>query len=185
MCSRSFGEPVQDLPTLIEVVSQFTTQVARKLREQSSLAGSVHVFLATSPYRRQDRQHAPSATFPLARPASDTRVLISAAVLALRSIHRPGFNYVKTGVMLVDLVDAAQAASAPTLFEAEPRQDEPGEPRTRLMCAMDTLNQRYGRETVTIASAARRPGPSRHASRQSRRTPRYTTRLDEIATARA
>lgn len=185
MCSRSFGEPIQDLPTLIEVVSQFTTQVARKLREQSGLAGSVHVFLATSPYRRHDRQHAPSATFPLARPASDTRVLISAAVRALRSLFRPGFNYVKAGVMLVDLVDAAQAAGAPTLFEPEPAQDEPGETRTRLMCAMDTLNQRYGRETVTIASAARRPGPSRHASRQSRRTPRYTTRLDEIATARA
>jgi DNA polymerase V len=52
MCSRSFGAPVTDLPDLIEVLSQFTSQVARKLREQGSVAGAVHVFIATSPYRR-------------------------------------------------------------------------------------------------------------------------------------
>jgi DNA polymerase V len=103
MCSRSFGAPVTDLPTLIEVVSQFATQVARKLREQGSLAGAVQVFIATSPYRRQDRQHAPSTTLPLIHPTSDTRVLISAVVHALRSIFRPGHHYVKAGVMLVDL----------------------------------------------------------------------------------
>ncbi|MFY9511121.1 MAG: Y-family DNA polymerase, partial [Rubrivivax sp.] len=57
MCSRSFGTPVQELPTLIEVVSQFCSQVARKLREQGSVAGAVHVFITTSPYRRNDRQH--------------------------------------------------------------------------------------------------------------------------------
>jgi DNA polymerase V len=59
MCSRSFGAPVTDLSTLIEVASQFTSQVARKLRDQGSVAGAVHVFIATSPYRRNDRQHAP------------------------------------------------------------------------------------------------------------------------------
>jgi hypothetical protein len=36
-----------------------------------------------------------------------------------------------------------------------------------------------------VASAARRAGLNAHASRQERRSPRCTTRLDEIFTARA
>jgi DNA polymerase V len=90
MCSRSFGAPVTDLPDLIEVVSQFTTQVARKLREQGSVAGAVHVFITTSPYRRNDRQHSAQRHLALVpQPSADTRVLISAAVRALRGIYRP------------------------------------------------------------------------------------------------
>jgi DNA polymerase V len=185
MCSRSFGAPVTDLPTLIEVVSQFATQVARKLREQGSLAGSVQVFITTSPYRRQDRQHAPSITLPLSQPSSDTRMLISAVVRALRSIFRPGHNYVKAGVMLVDLQHVNQEQSALDLFEPAPSHEASERNRASLMDAMDALNQRFGRDAVTVASATRRAGQSAHASRQERRTPRYTTRLDEIAIARA
>ncbi len=185
MCSRSFGAPVTDLPTLVEVVSQFATQVARKLREQGSVAGAVQVFITTSPYRRQDRQHSPSATLPLRPASSDTRRLISAAVQVLRSIFRPGFNYVKAGVMLVDLQQEGQEQQELGLFDADAGPPAPARHQARLMNAMDELNQRFGRGAVTMASAAQRPGPSAHASRQERRSPRYTTRLDEIATARA
>jgi DNA polymerase V len=185
MCSRSFGAPVTDLPTLVEVVSQFTSQVARKLRDQGSLAGAVHVFIATSPYRRHDRQHAPSATLPLSRPSADTRVLVSAAVRALRSVFRPGFNYAKAGVMLVDLQQQGPEHATPDLFAADPEPEVDRGGRSDLMSALDALNQRFGRHAVSVASAARRAGPSAHASKQDRRSPRYTTRIEEIATARA
>jgi DNA polymerase V len=192
MCSRSFGAPVTELPDLVEVVSQFTSQVARRLREQGSVAGAVQVFISTSPYRKNDRQHAPSATLPLSRPTADTRALISAAVRALRSIYRAGFNYAKAGVMLVDLQAQAHAQDQATLdlFEPDPEPDaslhsRAGQ-RTGLMSALDTLNERFGRHAIAVASATRRAtGPSAHASRQERRSPRYTTRLEEIASARA
>lgn len=185
MCSRSFGAPVTDLPTLIEVVSQFATQVARKLREQGSVAGAVQVFITTSPYRRQDRQHAPSMTLPLRQPSSDTRVLITAVVQALRTLFRPGYNYVKAGVALVDLRQEGHEQSALDFFHAPAPLESPGRNPASLMTAMDALNERFGRNAVTVASAIRRAGPSKHASRQERRTPRYTTRLDEIAIATA
>jgi DNA polymerase V len=185
MCSRSFGAPVTDLPALIEVVSQFASQVARKLREQGSVAGAVHVFIATSPYRKSDRQHAPSATLPLSRPSADTRVLISAAVRALRGVYRAGFNYAKAGVMLTDLQPLAQSRATLDLFAPDEEPDAPQRSDTDLMGALDALNQRFGRNAVAVASATRRAGLSVHASRQERRSPRYTTRLDEIAVARA
>lgn len=51
------------------------------------------------------------------------------------------------------------------------------------MSAMDALNERFGRQAVTVASATRKDGPSAHASLQERRSPLYTTRLGEIVTA--
>jgi DNA polymerase V len=105
---------------------------------------------------------------------------------ALRGIYRPGFNYAKAGVMLVDLQPQAQQQDTPDLFdELAPAASHR---RDGLMSALDSVNQRFGRHALTVASAA--PGlprgvPAAHASRQQRRSPRYTTRLDEIATLRA
>jgi len=45
------------------------------------------------------------------------------------------------------------------------------------MGALDALNLRFGRDAVTVGSAARRAEPRAHAAKQERRTPRYTTRL--------
>ena len=189
MCSRSFGEPVTELPALVEVVSQFAAQVARKLREQGSVAGGVHVFIATSPYRRHDAQHAPGATLPLAAPSADTRVLIEHAVRLVRGIYRSGCRYAKAGVMLVDLQqplgnghDVAQASL--DIDGVPPLADR----RTgaRLMAAFDAVNERFGRQALTVASAARPQAVrARHASRQERRSPRYTTRLEDIVRVRA
>lgn len=186
MCSRSFGVPIQQLPPLVEAVSQFATRVAEKLREQQSVARAVNVFVATSPYRRHDRQHSAGATLPLSRPSGDTRELVRAAVRALESVFKPGFNYVKAGVMLVDLQPKEQAHDTPDLFADEPAAPASTPGRAPLMSVIDTLNQRFGRDAVTVASAPRRGAErSVHASRQQRRSPRYTTRLDEIVSVLA
>jgi DNA polymerase V len=186
MCSRSFGEPVTELSALTEVVSQFASRVAEKLRRQGSLAASVQVFIGTSPYRRNDRQHSPSATLPLIRPSADTRVIAGAAARALAAIYRTGFNYVRAGVMLVDLRPAGETQGELDLLAAEPEaspQSEPG--RASLMSAVDALNRRYGRGAVGVASALRSGGAASYDSRRKRMSPRYTTRLDEIPLARA
>jgi len=103
MCSRSFGSPVTELLELVEVVSQFASRVAEKARQQEAAAGAVHVFVTTSPFRKHDRQHSPSLTVPLVRPSADTREILGTAVRAIQQMYRPGFNYAKAGVMLVDL----------------------------------------------------------------------------------
>jgi DNA polymerase V len=69
------------------------------------------------------------------------------------------------------------------------------------MQALDTLNRRYGRGTVVLASSgvvshtsvlngqnfkSIPKGTPRHwLMKQERKTPRYTTRIDEIPVARA
>jgi DNA polymerase V len=53
------------------------------------------------------------------------------------------------------------------------------------MGALDALNRRFGRGAVTVASAARQGTGTGHTAKQARRSPRYTTRLDEIPLVRA
>ena len=186
MCSRSFGTPVTELAGLIEVVSQFATRVAEKARQHEAAAGAVHVFVTTSPFRKNDRQHSPSATIPLVRPSADTRVIIGTAVRALQAMYRPGFNYAKAGVMLVDLRPQGQQQGELDLFAAgnEPPGATSANPE-RLMDAVDALNRRFGRGAVTVASAAHQARNGEHAGKQEKRSPRYTTRLEEIVTALA
>ena len=62
---------------------------------------------------------------------------------------------------------------------------EVGTDKTKLMAAMDTINARYGKGTLQVGSIGMRDQPSDWAMKQERRTPRYTTRWDEMALVRA
>ena len=185
LVSRSFGTPIHQLDGLIEAASEFAARAAEKLREQGSAAGSLSVFFATSPYRVNDRQHSASLTMPLVRPTADSRVLITAATEAVRQAWRPGVNYAKAGVILSDLQNAGAHQGELDLFSAcepAPVRDQP-----KLMAAMDALNRRFGRDAVRIGSqtlASSGQATRSWAVKQERRTPRCTTRWDEMPRVR-
>jgi DNA polymerase V len=192
LVSRSFGKPVTDVDAVVEAVSEFASRAAERLRQQDSLAGAIQVFIATSPFRSNDRQHCPSVTVPL-RPTADSRHLVRAAVCAAREMFRPGFNYAKAGCMLLDLQDRAAASRQAELdlfAEAEPATPAAARGRDRgaLMEAVDSLNRRFGRGAVRIGSAtsakANDSGAATWSVKQDRRTPRYTTRWDEMPIVR-
>ena len=108
----------------------------------------------------------------------------------MHRLFRPGFNYVKAGVMLVDLQPAGQQQGELDLFSpgtdapvAQPKRD-----RSALMATMDELNRRFGRSSVHIgsaSSAARDTDERSWATRQERRSLRFTTRWDEMPTVRS
>ncbi len=106
----------------------------------------------------------------------------------LERIYRPGFNYVKAGVMLVDLQPQGRRQQELDLFasgDGDAAAPSRSSAQAALMGALDTLNQRFGRDAVSVASSARRGAQAGHAAKQERRTPRYTTRLEEIVRVRA
>ncbi|WP_256368601.1 DUF4113 domain-containing protein, partial [Aquabacterium sp. A08] len=180
-CTRSFGEKVTELVELRQAVTEFASRAAQKLRGQGSLAGAVLVFVRTSPFRPNDAQYARSITLPLRLPSSDTLRITDAALRGLQAIFRPGFNYAKAGVMLLDL--QAKTADQQELDlgdDARVTEVRNG----RLMAALDALNDRYGKGTLKLGSAlveGRDAGQrSRWVMKQERRTPRYTTRVGEL-----
>ena len=115
----------------------------------------------------------------MVRPTADTRLLVDAAAAGMRAIYLPGFNLIKAGVIMMDLVgpDVHQDKLA---FEDPPARD-----LGPLMSALDGLNARYGKGTVHVASTGQTRANQDWSMRQERRTPRYTTKWSELPIARA
>ncbi len=202
LVSRSFGQPIQHLDGIIEAVSEFTSRAAEKLRQQGSVAAAVNVFFGTSPFRQNDLQHQVNQTVPLVRPTADTALLVQAAVTAAKSRFKSGFRYAKAGAMLLDLSSASHQQSELDLFAIadepssayNPEERRAGEVgplprrnRDALMKTLDTLNQRFGRDSVHLGTtnlASSGESVRVWATKQERRSPRCTTRWDEIPSAK-
>jgi DNA polymerase V len=168
--SRSFGRPLTSRQDLAEAVAAFTARAAEKMRRQALATSRLMVFVHTDRFRPGDPQH--NAVQPVALPVAtaDSGRLIGAALGALAALYRPGFRYKKAGVILLDLIPAGNVTAG--LFEAP--DSVASQARMR---AIDALNRRFGRDTVTFAAAgARRALRLRSAFR----SPRYTTRWDEL-----
>jgi DNA polymerase V len=187
LVSRSFGTPITQVDGILEAVSEFASRAAERLRQQGSVAGGIGVFFTTSPFRSNDRQHSVNVTVPLARPTSDTAVLMHAAALAVRSQFRAGFRYAKAGAILTDLQASGHEQGKLDLFAAVDDAPRAADPRAKLMSAMDALNHRFGRDSVRLGStavASRGADVAIWATKQERRSPRYTTVWDEMPVVR-
>ncbi len=175
--SRSFGRPLENLEDLREAVATHATRAAEKLRRQRLAASAIHVFLQTNPHRPELPQHFPALGRELLVPTSFTLELVGESLRVLEAIYRRGHRYIKAGVMCLGLVpDEERQAS---LFVPVDRERE--RKQRALMKAADKLNLYFGRGTVRPASTGHR---QTWAMRQNHLTPRYTTRLSDVPTAR-
>ena len=181
-CTRSFGHAVTELSDLTQAVTEFASRAAEKARKQHSVAGDVMVFIRTSPFRK-DPQYSRSIVVPLRRPTADTGAVVQATTLGLRAIYCPGFKYAKAGVMLLDLQPDCVVQGELDLEDNDSYDDLAG--KVRLMSALDTINKRYGRGTMKMASAGLDGERRVWSMRQERRTPAYTTNWVDIPIARA
>jgi DNA polymerase V len=179
-CTRSFGNPITELHHLIEAVTEFATRAAEKVRKQHSQTAQVLTYIRTSPFRKDDKQYSRSVVTPLRRPTSDTTAIIKGALQGLKYLYQPGYNYAKAGIMLLDLQSDSQHQAELDLEEGDSEED-----RSRLMIAMDSLNQRFGKGTLKTASAGLAGERRVWSMKQLRRTPAYTTNWDDIPIARA
>jgi DNA polymerase V len=175
MCSRSFGNPILHLAGLQEAVTSYATRTAEKLRRQSSLAGALHVFISTSPFREKDPRYSQGLTIPMPEASSDTRKLVAFALWGLKQIYRPGYRYAKAGVLLRDL--APLSSQQHSLFADEETQQE----SSRLMQTVDTINRRMGKDSVFLSGAGIRKD---WRMKQGNKSPCYTTRWDELLVVR-
>ena len=181
-CTRSFGHAVTDISALTEAVSEFASRAAEKLRKQRSLVNDVMVFIRTSPFRK-DPQYSRSVVVPLIRPGADTAAIVQAAILGLQSIYRSGYKYAKAGVMLLDLQPNHVVQGELDWGEGDIGDQQAD--KVRLMSALDTINHRFGKGTMKMASGGLSGKRSVWTMKQERRTPAYTTDWADIPVARA
>lgn len=172
ICSRSFGMLTSSLPDLEQALIAYTTRATEKLRQQRSMASGIQVYIRTNPHKERDPQYQQSILMPLAEPTDDTRLFCHAALSGLRRIYRSGYAYQKVGVMLSQIIPAADRPN--TLFDdAATRQRSHA-----LMAALDRINNRMGSGTVKLLGEGTN---TRWAMRRQNVSKQYTTEWDELA----
>jgi len=170
--TRQFGAPVSTLDELCEAMARRAARAAEKIRAQGLVASRLIVFAHGSRYRPNPPSASRSARLS---PAShDPRVIVGMATRLTEAMYQEGGVYTKCGVLLEELAPA-EAAQADLFAIPDPRA--PG-----LLAAMDGLNARFGRDTITVATQGR--GPKAFDTKRSQKSNSWTTNIAEIPVAR-
>ena len=167
--SRQFGRDVVDLEEILEPLASYVSAAARVLRMQGSVAGAMRVFIATSRFDKYSYANSTFRTLPW--PTAHTGELIDWACQCMRQIYRPNFAYQRCGVMLTALTPANM------LQMSLLTQGYYDKKKRALMEMLDAVTHQWGDHALHFA----REGVDRGwRMRQGCRSPRYTTRWDEV-----
>jgi DNA polymerase V len=171
-CSRMFGKRLKELSPIKEAVATYMMRASEKLRAQKSLCKKIRVSIRTGMFNPEEAKYANGVVVDLPYPTDDVRLLTTAAINALDHVFRPGFNYSKAEVMLLNLCQPGEYTD--DLFATS----QPTE-ATLVMAVLDEINGRWGRGTLRTASVPKNPdwGMRREMMSQS-----YTTKLDQLWT---
>ncbi len=143
--SRSFGKRIEKFQELKEAVANYCLNASEKIRSESLVAKAITVFVRTSPFQRNFGYYSNAKTidFPIA--TNNSIETVKAAISILEKIFKNGYQYQKAGVMLTGL---RNDDGRKNLFSSE--KDEK---INSLMRSIDNTNYRYGRSTLSLASA--------------------------------
>lgn len=170
LTSRSFSKAVTSIDELAEALANYTSSCAYKLRQQSSCAQTIMVFINTNGHMKDKPQYNNYLSMHLLVATSDTSELISYAKMLLSKIYKEGYDYNKIGVMLSDIIPKANIQG--DLFDKVDRSKQ-----GKLMQVMDKLNDYNGKGSVRLASQ----GEKRvFRLKQEKLSPEYTTRWSDI-----
>ena len=168
--SRSFGNYVYRLDSLLEVASDYVSVLAKRLRKEELAATTLVVWITTNRFSNTAR-YSCSGSFNFQIASSYTPELIAAAHTILRKIYKDNCAYNKLLVMAYGL----RHQSERQLSFFEQRRDLNKE--KSLMEAIDLLNSNYGRKGVFFASS----GIKHHwQTKQLKRSFRYLNNWDEL-----
>ncbi len=143
--SRSFGKRVEDFQELKEAIAGYSLNASEKIRSESLVTKSITVFIRTSPFQNRYGFYSNSKTIDLPIATNNSIEIVKAAISNLETIFKNGYRYQKAGVILSHLSDSNNEKN---LFSSE--RDEK---INNLMKSIDNTNYRYGRSTLSLASA--------------------------------
>ncbi len=172
VASRSFGATIYTPHELETAVASFASQAAFRLRAHHQTTSLFGVYLRfRTPSGETKSQSRVSA---LSNPTNDTSELVSAALTCLHDMYDATCGYKKAGVFAYRL--QSDALSQLSFFdEKTPAQKDK---RKDLMRALDSINKRFGSETVHVATIDVQ-ARQWHALRQYK-SPDYTTSWSDI-----
>lgn len=172
--TRMFGNAVNNISDIKEAIATYTSKAAEKLRRQKSAANIISVFVVPKEQTMAGKhfRHGPSISrfATLAFATSATNELIKPALQLVEQVFENGRRYKKAGVLLSGLVpdECIQA----NLFVEEKKNN-----KRMLMDMVDNVNFAMRDDLIKFAAS----GTTRDwKMRQELRSPRYTTRWEEL-----
>lgn len=164
--TRSFGERICEPTALKTALINHVTTVANKLRAQHSLTHQLYIFAASGAH--ENKYYKKSFVYKFPSPTNDTCVMANAVSEVFNKIYQPGIRFYKCGVGAVELI--SEQFQQNDLFNKSP--DNP-----KLMQCLDTINNRYGKGMLSLASS--KLNDRWHMNRDFL-SPQYTTRWRDI-----
>nr|WP_314260771.1 Y-family DNA polymerase [uncultured Devosia sp.] len=174
--TRSFGQRVTRKVEMEQAVAGYANRLGEKLRRHDLATDHVNVFMHTSKFNDDEPQRNVSMTVTMPETTNDSLALIKAAKRAVDALWKSGFRYSKAGIVTQDLVRPSERQ--PALFDAMDH-----EKAAKVMAAVDLANKRWGRATV-VPAALGIANKAAFSTKFEMRSPRYTTRWDELPTCR-
>ncbi|MBL7701593.1 MAG: Y-family DNA polymerase [Ferruginibacter sp.] len=171
--TRMFGRNVKSIIEIKEAIATYTAKAAEKLRRQYSAANTISIFVVAKGQNHNiDFRHGESigtyTRLPIA--TSSTHELIKPAIELVDKIFVHGTIYKKAGVMLSGLVPDKTIQG--NLFTEEKHNG-----KRLLMSAIDNVNFAMRDDVIKFATS----GTKRNwKMRMEMRSPRYTSRWDEL-----
>lgn len=180
--SRSFNGMISDLASLRRHVANYAARCAEKLRMQHSVASIVGVFLRTNPFREDLAQYWNFQETRLLTPTSSTMTIVEAANQVLRQLYKPGYQYKKAGVIVMEI--GADSPIQQDLFDINA---ELFQKMKRLDEVVDRINRMQGSETIVLGAQqyTRKGGKGKadvfaNVIRHDHRSPCPTTRWSDV-----
>nr|WP_260157179.1 Y-family DNA polymerase [Salinibacter ruber] len=176
--SRSFGERVETKSNLQEALAKHAQRGAKKLREEGLVAKGIKVFITTK--RFGDPPHYSNGVAgSLPEHTARASAFAKASRRLLEPIYQGGHGYKKAGVCLYDIRPSRPHQES--LFGQGRKEGED------LMEAVDQINRKHGKGAVGLAAAGLPEGKGNlgreWTMKRQKRSPRYTTRWDELPVA--
>jgi DNA polymerase V len=171
--SRSFGKRITSLKDMSEAVSTYITRAAEKIRNERLVANNINLYIRTNPFNRNPSEYyVNSILIPLKYPTNNTITLNKKTLTGLNKIFKKGYLYQKAGVILSGLESENVELN---LFKENDKRKEV------LMNVFDFINQKYGKNSLRIASEG---VEKKWLMKRSRCSSNFTTNLKELLTVR-
>ena len=168
--SRSFGRYLTEIDPIREAMSNFASRCALKLRKDKSVCSLVQILLHTNKHKPDQPQYFVNKVITLPVPTNSTIELIQASLRALDLVYKPGYRYMKCGVIVSGIVPEDRVQQS--LFDTVDRSKH-----SKVTTIMDKLNKSLGADVVKVGSLGVTKQWHLKAEKLSQC---YSTRWDEI-----
>lgn len=167
---KAFGKLITDYELIKEATSSYVEYCAGKLRRQNSVASAIVVHLETNSFSTQDEQYYNRTVVSLPIASNNTTYLVKSAVDGLNRIFKNGLRYKRVGISLIGLYPD-NSIQGNLFVNHNPKH-------ANLQKVIDQLNLKYEQDTIKLATSGL--NKQLWESKAMLRSPRYTTRLNEL-----